>query len=115
MDGQCIFCKIINKETPSDIVHEDSHVAVFKDINPQAPVHLLIVPKAHIAGLNDLKPEHSEVLAHIPMVAKNLAKELGLAEDGWRLVINCGADARQTVFHFHVHLLGGRPLTAQMA
>jgi len=112
---QCIFCKIINKQIPSNIVHEDEHVVVFADIAPQAPTHLLIVPRTHIPSLNEMTEEHAHILGHISLVAKKLAGRLGFAEAGWRLVINCGADAGQTVFHLHVHLLGGRPLVGQMA
>ena len=115
MGEQCIFCKIINKEIPSSVVHEDEHVVVFKDISPQAPTHLLIVSRAHIPSLNELSPEHAALLGHIPLAAKSIARNLGLAENGWRLVVNCGSDACQTVFHLHVHLLGGRPLSGQMA
>jgi len=113
--NECIFCKIIKRQIPSNIVHEDEHVIAFADIAPQAPKHLLIVPKLHIPSLNDLTEEHAHILGHISLVAKELAARLGLAEAGWRLVINCGADAGQTVFHLHVHLLGGRPLAGQMA
>ena len=115
MSEQCIFCKIIGKQIPSSIVHEDEQVIAFRDINPQAPTHLLIVPKVHIPSLNELSLEHAAILGHISMVAKSLARESGLAESGWRLVINCGAGAGQTVFHLHVHLLGGRPMSGQMA
>ena len=115
MDEQCIFCRIINKKVPSDIVYEDDHVVVFKDINPQTPIHLLIVPKAHIPSLNDVSAEHTVALGHVPIVAKKLAAEMGLGERGWRLVINCGEEACQSVFHLHVHLLGGRTMSGQMA
>ena len=115
MSDQCIFCKIINRQIPSAIVHEDELVVAFRDINPQAPVHLLIVPKIHIPNLNELLPEHSAIIGHVHLTAKSLAKEAGLAETGWRLVINCGTDACQTVLHLHVHLLGGRHMSGQMA
>jgi len=115
MSDQCIFCGIINKRIPSAIVHEDEFVIAFRDISPQAPVHLLIVPKIHIPSLNELSQEHSATLGHIYLVARKLAAESGLAETGWRLVVNCGADACQTVFHLHVHLLGGRQMSGQMA
>jgi histidine triad (HIT) family protein len=115
MSDQCVFCKIINKEIPASLVHEDDTVVVFKDLNPQAPVHLLVVPKVHIPSLNDLQPEHSQLLGHALLVASDVAKHEGLAEDGWRLVVNCGDGARQTVFHLHIHLLGGRLLSGQMA
>jgi len=115
VSDQCVFCKIINKQIPSNMVHEDEQVIAFADIAPQAPTHLLIVPKVHISSLNELTEEHAHILGHISLVAKLLAARMGLAETGWRLVINCGADAGQTVFHLHVHLLGGRPLLGQMA
>jgi histidine triad (HIT) family protein len=115
VSDQCIFCKIADKQIPSTIVHEDEHVLVFSDINPQAPTHLLVVPKKHIPSLNELSEVDAPILGHISMVARDVAGRLGLAETGWRLVINCGADAGQTVFHLHVHLLGGRPLAGQMA
>jgi histidine triad (HIT) family protein len=115
MGDQCIFCKIVGKQIPSSILYEDGLVVAFSDINPQAPTHVLVVPKAHIPTLNDLAEEHSAVLAHIPLVAKGIAERLGLAGSGWRLVANCGADAGQTVFHLHFHLLGGAPLSGRMA
>jgi histidine triad (HIT) family protein len=115
VSDQCVFCKIINKQIPSNIVHKDEHVVVFADIAPQAPTHLLIVPRLHIPSLNDLTEEHAHILGHISLVAKALAERFGLAGTGWRLVINCGEGAGQTVFHLHVHLLGGRPLVGQMA
>lgn len=114
MSEDCIFCKIANKQVLSDIVHEDEHVVAIKDINPQTPVHLLIVPKIHIPSMDELRPEHSALLGHIHLVAKSLAEKEGL-EDGWRLVINCGPNAKQTVFHLHVHVMGGRPMMGQMA
>ncbi len=110
----CIFCKIISGEIPSKKVYEDESVYAFYDINPMAPVHVLIVPKTHIASINELTPENSAVVAHIYEVAAKLAKELGVAESGYRMVSNCGADAGQTVFHLHFHLLGGRPLKVDM-
>jgi histidine triad (HIT) family protein len=106
---------IIDKRIPSNILHEDGLVAAFADISPQAHTHLLIVPKAHVPGLNDVTEAHSALLAHIPLVAKHLAERLGLAENGWRLVCNCGPDAGQTVAHLHFHLLGGGPLSGRMA
>jgi histidine triad (HIT) family protein len=106
---------IVDRKIPSTILHEDDLVAVFADISPQAPTHLLIVPKAHVQGLNDVTEAHSALLARIPLVAKALAGRLGLAEGGWRLVSNCGPDAGQTVAHLHFHLLGGGPLSGRMA
>ena len=115
MNEQCIFCKIINRQAPSEIIFEDGLVAVIRDINPQAPTHALIFPKEHISGLDGLRPEQSSIMGHIAMVAKDIAKQEGLEDSGWRLVVNCGPDAKQTVFHLHVHLLGGRPMTGHMA
>ncbi len=110
----CIFCKIIAGEIPSQKVYEDETVYAFKDINPMAPVHVLIVPKQHIASVNEVTAENSAVIAHIYEVASRLAKELGVAEDGYRIVTNCGKNAGQTVFHLHFHLLGGTPLKIEM-
>ena len=110
----CIFCKIISGEIPSKKVDEDESVYAFHDIQPMAPVHVLIVPKTHIASMNEVTPENSAVIAHIYEVAARLAKELGVAESGYRMVSNCGANAGQTVFHLHFHLLGGQPLKTEM-
>lgn len=106
----CLFCKIIRREIPSEIVREDELTLAFEDINPQAPVHLLIVPKDHIATVDDLGPEHDGYLAAVFRTAQELAAERGLAGDGYRLVINSGERAGQSVFHVHVHLLGGRAM-----
>lgn len=105
----CIFCKIIAGEIPSDKVYEDETVYAFKDINPIAPVHVLIIPKQHIAKLEDVTEENSAVIAHIFEVAAKIAKDMGL-DSGFRVVSNCGEDAGQTVFHIHFHLLAGRKL-----
>ena len=107
--SDCLFCRIIRREIPAAIVHEDDQVLAFKDIAPKAPVHVLIIPKAHCAGLNDLTPEVSATLPRIMAVASQIAKDQGVAESGWRLLSNCGPDAGQVVFHLHFHLLGGRP------
>ena len=104
----CIFCKIINGEIPSEKVYEDDTVLGFKDINPAAPVHVLIIPKKHIESINDLTEEDSNIIAHIYLVAKKIANEFGLKEKGYRIVTNCGEKAGQTVPHIHFHLLGGR-------
>ena len=110
----CIFCKIISGEIPSKKVYEDETVYAFYDINPMAPVHVLIVPKEHIASVNDVTSENSAVISHIYEVAAKLAKELGIDESGFRVVSNCGADAGQSVFHLHFHLLGGTKLKIEM-
>jgi histidine triad (HIT) family protein len=112
--SDCLFCKIAAKEIPATVVHEDGEILAFKDIFPQAPLHLLIIPKAHCEGLNALTPEVQPALARIPAVAAELAKAHGVAEGGWRLIANCGPDAGQTVFHLHFHLLGGKPLGSML-
>lgn len=106
----CIFCKIAEKKIPAEIVYEDDRVLAFKDINPAAPVHVLIIPKKHIATLLDIKDEDKDLIGHIYLTAGRLAGELGLADRGYRVVSNCKEEAGQTVFHIHFHLLGGRPL-----
>ena len=110
----CLFCKIISGDIPSAKVYEDELVYAFKDINPMAPVHVLIVPKQHLSSMNDITEENSALIAHIFAVASKLAKELGIDESGYRVVSNCGADAGQTVFHLHFHLLGGKKLRVEM-
>ena len=107
----CLFCKIAAKEIPSDTVYEDDQVVAFDDINPAAPVHVLVIPREHIATLNDVEEGHASLVGHMHVVAKALAAEKGLSERGYRLVFNCGADANQTVFHIHLHLLGGRAMS----
>mgnify|MGYP001162860328 CR=1 FL=1 len=106
----CLFCKIINGEIPSKKVYEDEEIYAFEDINPNAPVHVLIVPKAHISSANELNEENAAIIPKIYLTAKKLAKELGIAESGYRIVNNCGPDGGQTVFHLHFHLLGGKTL-----
>ena len=105
----CIFCKIAAKEIPSNLVYEDEQVCAFYDLDPQAPVHVLIIPKAHIASAQEITPENSAAVAHIFEVAAKLAADLGL-ENGFRIVNNCGKDGQQTVHHLHFHLLGGRQM-----
>ena len=106
----CLFCKIVAGEIPSTKVYEDETVYAFLDIEPQAPTHIIIVPKEHIASANDLTDENAEVVGHIFAVAAKLAKEQGFAENGWRIVNNCGKDGGQTVGHLHFHVLAGRNL-----
>ncbi|MFP4199173.1 MAG: histidine triad nucleotide-binding protein [Halanaerobium sp.] len=108
--ADCLFCKISAGKTDTDFVYEDDQVVVFEDINPQAPVHLLIVPKKHIADLNHLEEKENELIGHIYQVAKKMAAENEVAESGYRVVSNCGSQGGQTVFHIHFHLLGGRQL-----
>ena len=110
----CIFCKIIAGEIPSNKVYEDETVFAFRDINPQAPTHILVVPKTHIGSVAELSADNSAVVAHIFEVIPQIARAEGLV-NGYRVVSNCGPDARQSVAHLHVHILGGRELTEQMA
>ena len=105
----CLFCKIINKEIPADIVYEDEQVLVFKDISPMAPVHLIIVTKKHIPTLADMDEKDTLLIGRVQLTAARLAVEMGLTEGGFRLVNNCGHDGGQTVMHIHYHLLAGRP------
>lgn len=104
----CLFCKIIKGEIPSVKVYEDDMVYAFNDIEPQAPYHIIIVPKVHIASANEITEENSQYIAHIYEVISRLAKELGFAENGYRVINNCGADGGQTVNHIHFHLTAGR-------
>lgn len=106
----CIFCKIINGEIPAKIIHQDEKVIAFVDISPQAPIHLLIVPKKHIPTVLDLEDVDKELVGHIYLVAKELAVKNHIAVSGFRLVTNCNKDAGQEVFHIHFHLLGGRKM-----
>lgn len=108
--ADCIFCMIANKEIPSNIVYEDDKIVCFHDLEPQAPVHVLIIPKKHIASLDDVTAEDAELLGYIMTKVKEIAGTLGL-ENGYRLVNNCGEDGMQTVKHLHFHLLGKRKLT----
>lgn len=108
--SDCIFCKIVNKELPAEIAYEDDKVLAFKDLSPQAPTHLLIIPKKHISTMNDIQEEDVALIGHIKLTAAKLAKDLGFAEAGYRVVMNCNEDGGQTVYHIHLHLLAGRSL-----
>ena len=108
--NDCIFCKIAAGEIPSKIIYEDAEVIVFDDICPKAPQHKLIVPRKHIATVNDLEEEDEVLVGHMFKVAKQLAKELNIAESGYRLLFNCNDDAGQVVYHIHLHLIGGKKL-----
>jgi len=110
-----IFSKIIAGEIPSDTVFKDDRVTAFKDINPQAPVHILIVPNKEIPTVNDVTEDDATLIGHMVIVAKRLAKEQGIDESGYRLIINCRDDGGQEVYHLHVHLLGGRKLGPMLA
>lgn len=106
----CIFCKIVNKEIPADILHEDEEVVAFKDIEPKAPVHILVIPKKHISSINNLKEEDKELMGKLVLLARDIAKENGISETGYRLILNAGKNAGQTVDHIHLHLIGGTKL-----
>ncbi len=106
-----LFLKIINREIPAEIVYETDELLAFRDINPQAPVHILIIPKQRIPTIDDLQPEHAELVGKLILAAAEIAREEGLSEDGYRLVMNCRAAGGQMVFHIHLHLLGGRQMT----
>lgn len=108
--SETIFSKIINREIPADIVYEDELALAFKDINPQAPFHCLIIPKKAIATVNDIRKEDREIVGHLYYVAGEIAREHGFANEGYRVVMNCNEFGGQTVYHIHVHLLAGKPL-----
>jgi len=109
----CLFCKIVAGEIDSDLIYEDEQVIAFKDIKPQAPTHILIVPRKHISTLLDLEEEDNQLVGHIHQVANKLARQEGIAENGFRVVSNCKEAGGQSVFHIHYHLLGGRDLQWQ--
>ena len=109
--GDTLFSKIIRREIPADIVYEDEHVLAFRDIHPQAPVHVLFVPKKPVPTLNDLQPEDAELAGRLLLAAAAYARREGFAERGYRTVINCNGDGGQTVFHLHLHVLAGRQMT----
>ncbi|MDZ7685036.1 MAG: histidine triad nucleotide-binding protein [Gammaproteobacteria bacterium] len=111
MSEDCLFCKIIGGDIPGDIVYQDDNVIAFRDINPQAPVHILIVPRKHIATLNELAEDDQALCGYLTLTARRLAAEQNIEEDGYRLIMNCNEQGGQTVFHIHMHLLGGRQLT----
>ena len=108
--SDCLFCNIVSGEIPTDFVYEDENVIAFRDINPQAPIHILIIPREHIETLNDIDQSHVELLGAMQLTASYLAKEEGINEKGFRTVFNCNRAAGQTVFHIHLHLLGGRSM-----
>uniref|UniRef100_A0A7V3J9H1 Histidine triad nucleotide-binding protein n=1 Tax=candidate division CPR3 bacterium TaxID=2268181 RepID=A0A7V3J9H1_UNCC3 len=109
MDNKCVFCQIAKKAMPAKIEYEDEEIIAFWDINPSAPVHLLIIPKEHIASINDARPENQQLLGKMLLVAKRLAKQKKIEQNGYRLVINTGPWAGQIIHHLHLHLLGGNP------
>lgn len=111
MSDDCLFCRIAAGEIPATMVHQDDDVVAFEDINPQAPHHLVIIPRQHIATLNDLEPDHEALFGKLATTAARLAAERRFDGSGYRIVVNCNSAAGQTVFHVHMHLLGGRSLT----
>jgi histidine triad (HIT) family protein len=106
----CLFCRIVTKEIPAEIVFENNKLLAFKDIDPQSPVHILIIPKEHITTINDLHDNHKELIGDMLLTAKRLASEYNIAEDGYRTVLNCNKKGGQAVYHIHLHLLGGRQM-----
>ena len=106
-----IFTKIINKEIPADILFEDDDVLAFRDINPQAPIHFLVIPKKEIRTLNDIKENDKDLIGKLFIIAKELAKSEGISEEGYRTIFNCNEHGAQTVYHIHLHVLGGRQMT----
>ena len=105
---ECIFCKIAQEETPANIIYKDEHVVAFEDVNPQAPVHILVVPRKHISTSLDITDEDTLVMGYLFQVANTIAQQKGISDRGFRMVMNCNHEAGQTVFHVHLHVLGGR-------
>ena len=106
----CLFCKMVAGDIKPDTVYEDDSVLAFRDLNPQAPTHILVIPKTHIATINDLEPENEVLIGKLFLAARKIASDEGLADRGYRTLMNCNEEAGQTVFHIHLHLLGGRPM-----
>lgn len=109
-EQDCLFCKILSGEIPADIVYESDTAIGFRDINPQAPIHMVVIPRQHIATINDMVPEDEALVGSLFSAARQIAADEGLSEDGYRAVMNCNAAAGQTVFHIHLHVLGGRQM-----
>jgi histidine triad (HIT) family protein len=109
--ADCLFCKIVAGDVPATLVHQDDHLVAFKDINPQAPMHVLVVPRRHVASINELTDTDDQLVGEMVRRAGAIARANGHADRGYRTVFNCNADAGQTVFHIHLHVLGGRPMS----
>ncbi|MDY6941582.1 MAG: histidine triad nucleotide-binding protein [Pseudomonadota bacterium] len=109
--ADCIFCKMLSGEIPAKVAYEDEDVFAFHDINPQAPTHILVIPRKHIPTINDLTPQDGELVGKLYLAARHIAQEVGIADRGFRTVMNCNLAAGQTVYHLHLHLLGGRQMT----
>jgi histidine triad (HIT) family protein len=110
MTTGCLFCNIVSRSVPAQIVHENDHVLAFRDIRPMAPTHALVIPKRHITGIHDAVPADVELLGQLLLAGRDVAEALGLAQSGYRLVMNQGPDGGQSVFHLHCHVMGGRPM-----
>lgn len=111
----CIFCKIANKDIPSQVVFENENILAFKDLSPQAPVHILVIPKKHISSMNEINNENSSVVAEIFQVISQIAKQENIKESGYRVISNCGEDGCQSVHHLHFHILGGKKLSETLS
>ena len=111
----CIFCKIISGEIPSDKIYEDDKIFVFSDINPEAPIHFLVIPKEHIASVNELTDTNADIISHIFLQIKKLVKQVGIDESGYRVITNTGDDAGQTVHHMHFHVIGRKKLSLKLS
>lgn len=107
----CLFCKMASGEIKPDVIYEDDQVLAFRDINPQAPTHALVIPRRHISTLNDLQADDAALMGKLFLVAKNIAQQEGIADTGYRTLVNCNADGGQEVFHIHLHVMGGRRMT----
>lgn len=110
-EQDCLFCKIVDGALPADIVYEDDSLVAFRDVNPQAPTHVLLIPRRHVATMNDLQDDDASLAGELLLAASQIAADEGLADDGYRVVMNCNEAAGQSVFHIHLHLLGGRTMT----
>ncbi len=109
--NDCVFCRMASGEIKPDIVYQDEWVLAFRDLNPKAPTHVLVIPREHIATINDLEQKHAELVGRMYLAAKRVAEQDDIAERGYRTVINCNAEAGQSVYHLHLHVLGGRTMT----
>ena len=110
-EQDCLFCKILNGDVPADLVYESDSAIAFRDISPQAPTHVLVIPRKHIATINDLGEDDQEIVGSLYLAAKDIARAEGLSDEGYRAVMNCNEGAGQSVFHIHLHVLGGRALS----
>ena len=111
MSSDCLFCKILAGEIPAELIYESDTAVAFRDINPQAPTHVLVIPRKHISTINDIEVDDQAIIGSLYTAAKEIAKEQGIADDGYRAVMNCNEGAGQSVFHIHLHVLGGRALS----